>query len=71
MNAIEFTADLSAEPVLRVPREIAARLPKSGRARVIVLMPDADDGWYPLSALQLSRAYGENEPEYGAADLRP
>jgi hypothetical protein len=37
MNPLEFTADLTPDPVLAIPQEIAAQLPKSGRARVIVL----------------------------------
>lgn len=46
MNPLEFTAELTPEPVLPIPQEIAEQLPKSGRARVIVLpMPEisADD----------------------------
>ena len=37
MNAVEFTTELSGAAVLPIPREIAAQLPKSGKARVIVL----------------------------------
>jgi hypothetical protein len=37
MNAIEFTTELSGAAVLPIPREIAAQLPKSGKARIIVL----------------------------------
>lgn len=37
MHAVEFTIELSAKPVLPVPKEAAAQLPKSGKARVIVL----------------------------------
>ena len=40
MQAVEFTTELSANPVLSVPKEAAAQLPKSGRARVIVLTSD-------------------------------
>lgn len=71
MNAVEFTANLSTEPILKVPREAAARLPQSGTARVIVLTSADDDDWHVLSANQLNRAYGINEPEYSAADLKP
>ena len=42
MHAIEFTADLGPEPILVIPQEAAARLPKTGKARIIVLT--ADDG---------------------------
>lgn len=37
MNPLEFTAELTPEPVLPIPQEIADQLPKSGRARVIVV----------------------------------
>jgi hypothetical protein len=43
MPAIEFTTELGSEPVVRIPQEVAAKLPKSGRARVIVLTPDDPD----------------------------
>src|SRR6266550_1683374 len=42
MNAVEFTTELSANPVLPVPKEAAAQLPKSGKARVIVLTGEED-----------------------------
>ena len=46
MNPLEFTAELTPEPVLPIPQEIAAQLPKSGLARVILLPmpPSADNG---------------------------
>jgi len=37
MNAVEFTAELSEAGVLRIPAHVAALLPKTGRARVILL----------------------------------
>ena len=43
MSAIEFTTELSGTAVLNIPREIAAQLPKSGKARVIVLMDESSD----------------------------
>jgi hypothetical protein len=44
MDALEFTADLTPEPFLPIPQDIADQLPKSGRARVIVLpiAPEAE-----------------------------
>lgn len=43
MHAIEFTTELGSDPILTIPQEAAAQLPKSGRARVIVLTSDATD----------------------------
>ena len=37
MNAVEFTAELNGAATLVIPAEIAAHLPRTGRARVIVL----------------------------------
>jgi hypothetical protein len=43
MHAIEFTTELSAAAVLAIPSDVAAQLPKSGKARIIVLTEDTDD----------------------------
>jgi hypothetical protein len=37
MKAVEFTTSLGPEPVLNIPRDVAAQLPKEGNARVIIL----------------------------------
>ncbi len=37
MNAIEFTTEVSGASALNIPSDVAAQLPKSGHARVIVL----------------------------------
>lgn len=42
MHAIEFTTELSDSRMLPIPQEIADQLPKTGRARIIVLTGDAD-----------------------------
>jgi hypothetical protein len=36
-NAVEFTTELNGATVLPIPKEIAARSPRAGKARVIVL----------------------------------
>ena len=43
MNAIEFTTELSEEPVLAIPNEIAAQLPKAGKVRVVVFTNEITD----------------------------
>ncbi len=52
MRAVEFTIELGNKPVVTIPREVADKLPKSGRARIIVLMPDD-----PEDALWRAGAY--------------
>lgn len=43
MQAVEFSIELSTEPVVMIPKEIAAQLPKAGQARVIILTSDDDE----------------------------
>jgi hypothetical protein len=47
MHAIEFTTELSNSQTLAIPQEVAAQLPKTGRARIIVLTdePTGDAEW--------------------------
>ncbi len=53
MNAVEFTTELSDKPVLTIPSEIAAQLPKVGKARVIVIMNEtADDAEWQAAAYE-------------------
>jgi hypothetical protein len=67
MHAIEFVTELSSSPVLSVPKEAAAQLPKSGKARVIVLTGDDadDDEWRKASYEQFMR---EDPPEDSVYD---
>ncbi len=37
MRAVEFTIELKGESVVPIPEEVAAELPKTGVARVIIL----------------------------------
>ena len=37
MRAVEFMTELAKKPVVAIPQEVADKLPKSGRARIIVL----------------------------------
>jgi hypothetical protein len=43
MRAVEFTIELSAKPLMEIPRDVAAQLPVSGNARVIILTSDDAD----------------------------
>jgi hypothetical protein len=43
MKAVEFTTELKGSNILEVPSEAAARLPKTGRARVIVLTSEENE----------------------------
>lgn len=65
MNAIEFTTELSEKPVLTIPSELAARLPKAGKARVIVLTGD-DNDWQLASYEQFLRDDSPEDDVYEA-----
>lgn len=54
MQAVEFTTELNDRPVLAIPEEIAAQLPKAGPARIIILT--AGD---PEDSEWLNGAYGQ------------
>jgi len=67
MNAVEFTTELSGAATLSIPPRIAEQLPKSGKARVIVLTgEDADDAeWRAATYEQFVR---EDAPEDAVYD---
>jgi hypothetical protein len=58
MQPVEFITDLTPEHLLQIPRDIADKLPKSGRARVIVvpigslLAEDAEDAQWHAGAYE-------------------
>ncbi len=53
MRAVEFTTERGPEPVLAIPLEAAAQLPKAGKARIIVLTAeDCDDAKWRLAAYE-------------------
>jgi hypothetical protein len=62
MNAVEFTAELAGTDVLKIPPNALAKLPKAGRARVIVLTDDNTDeaDWQQAAYEQFLR---EDPPE--------
>ena len=53
MRAVEFTTELGPDPILTIPQEAAAQLPKGGKARVIVLTADdTDDAQWRMAAYE-------------------
>lgn len=57
MNALEFVTELKGASVLDIPSDIAAQLPKAGKARIIVLTeePSDDDEWRAAAYEQFLR----------------
>ena len=68
MKAIEFTTDLTDEPLLRIPEEVASRLPKSGKVRIILLQPDenSEDAEWRMAAYE--QFLREDPPEDAVYD---
>ena len=65
MKAVEFTTELSNAAVLAIPKDAAVQLPKSGRARVIVLTDESDDAeWSRLTAEQFLSGYAPGDAIY-------
>jgi len=60
MKSIEFETELQGEPFLALPPEIAAQLPKTGHARVIVLLDSEDKAWQLAAHEQFMK---EDPPE--------
>ena len=54
MNAVEFVTELSGANVLQIPSAVAAQLPRTGRARVMVLTDEDGE-----EAEWRSGAYGQ------------
>ena len=69
MKAVALTAHFDGE---KVQLDEPFQLDANARLVVVVLPPDDErQAWSRFSAGQLAKAYGDNEPEYTAADLRP
>ena len=67
MNAVEFTTELSGTAVLQIPSAAAARLPKTGKVRVILLTNEEPDeaAWRAATYQQFLR---EDPPEDAVYD---
>ena len=69
MTTVALTAHFDGE---KVQFDEPCLLDANARLMVVVLPPDDERrDWSRLSAGQLAKAYGDTEPEYTAADLRP
>ena len=68
MSSIEFETELRGEPTLPLPPEVVAKLPKSGRAKVLVLVEDdlEDDQWRRASYEQFMKDDSPEDAVYDA-----
>jgi hypothetical protein len=67
MRAVEFTVELTGEPVVAIPDDLAAELAKAGPARVIILTADRTDDahWRDTAYAQFLR---DDAPEDAVYD---
>jgi hypothetical protein len=70
MRPIEFETELQGRAFLTVPKEAAARLPKSGHAKVIVVVrEDAEDAqWRKAAYEQFMKEDSVEDSVYDAAE---
>jgi len=68
MKALEFEGRLDSEGNLRVPNELAVRIPKQQTVQVIVLVPESseDDDWRRLSEQHFLAGYSDADSIYDA-----
>src|SRR4051812_19254465 len=68
VHAIEFTTELGEKPLVVIPKEVAAQLPKSGAARVIILTADdpEDKQWRQAAYEQFARDDSPEDAVYDA-----
>lgn len=65
MQAVEFITELHGDASFSIPKNIAAQLPKSGVARVIVLTnSDDDDQWQTAAYDQFLKDDSEEDAVY-------
>ena len=68
MSSIEFETELRGESILELPPDVVARLPKSGRATVLLLVREdlEDDQWRRASYEQFMRDDDREDAVYDA-----
>ena len=64
MRQIEFDTELQDKPFLAVPQEIAAQLPKSGHAKVILLVDAEDEEWQVAAYERFMRENSSEDSVY-------
>ena len=65
MGALEFWATVNPDQTLTLPPEVAAKIEREQRLRVILIVPDADDRtWERLTADQFLNGYAPGDAIY-------
>ncbi len=68
MKAVEFEGRLDSKGNLKVPDELAARIPQQQTVQVILLLPESseDDDWRRLSEQHFLAGYSDGDSIYDA-----
>ena len=68
MKALEFQTKMDPEDSLRVPKELAAQIPKDKTVQVIVLFSEVNEEaqWQQLTQEQFFRGCAEGDSIYDA-----
>jgi hypothetical protein len=65
MSALEFWASVNADQTLTLPPDVAAKIEREQRLRVILIVPDDDDrSWERLTAEQFLEGYAPSDAIY-------
>jgi hypothetical protein len=65
MRQIEFDTELQDKPFLTLPQEVAAQLPKSDHAKVLLLVSeDVEDGEWQAAYEQFMRENSSEDSVY-------
>ena len=72
MKALQFEGRLDTEGNLKVPGELAARIPRQQTVQVIVLLPESpeDDDWRRLSEQHFLAGYSDGDSIYDEVSTR-
>ena len=70
MNAVDFVTELNGGAMLNIPSDVAARLPKAGKARIIVLTeyPTDHEAWRAAAYEQFLRDDPPEDAIYAQID---
>lgn len=73
MQAVEFQTRLGADRAIRLPDELAKRVPAGKNVRILLLWEEepieyadwTDEEWSTMSMMEMAKSYTDDEPDYG------
>jgi hypothetical protein len=65
MKAVEFESQLNPDQTLAIPASVAGSIPIGQTVRVLILIPEDDDGsWEQLAATEFGQGYADSDAIY-------